>query len=193
VIDPGNQSYHELEKTGFNLWARCQDCQRWTLLTKNNLGHSTLTVNDALHRVDGMASLVEFKDGDIPEAAFEMSPVFEGQLKSARRRFIKDSPRSLVIEDEIEISESTSTVTWQLMTQAEVEFTKTGAVLRQEGKQLKLEILSHLDYTLSIISLDPAPLKLDRQIRNLKRIELRIPAWTFERGNGMIKVRLSGK
>jgi hypothetical protein len=26
VIDPGNQEYYELEKTGFDLWAYCQSC-----------------------------------------------------------------------------------------------------------------------------------------------------------------------
>ncbi|MGD1893288.1 MAG: heparinase II/III family protein [Cyclobacteriaceae bacterium] len=52
VVDPGNQGYHNLEKTGFNLWGRCQECERWTLLTKNNYGHSTITVNNALHHVD---------------------------------------------------------------------------------------------------------------------------------------------
>ncbi|MEO5603961.1 MAG: hypothetical protein ABIR06_23800, partial [Cyclobacteriaceae bacterium] len=30
VIDPGNQSYNEIEITGFNLWANCQTCERWT-------------------------------------------------------------------------------------------------------------------------------------------------------------------
>ncbi|MCP4452389.1 MAG: hypothetical protein GY809_13080, partial [Planctomycetes bacterium] len=57
VVDPGNQSYNALEKTGFNLWGSNQDAERWTLLTKNNYGHSTLTVNDALHRTDGLVTI----------------------------------------------------------------------------------------------------------------------------------------
>ncbi len=51
-VDPGVQPYHELEETGFDLWGTSQDCDRWKLLTKNNFGHSTLTVNDQLHLVD---------------------------------------------------------------------------------------------------------------------------------------------
>lgn len=27
VVDSGNQNYHALEKTGFNLWGRCQECE----------------------------------------------------------------------------------------------------------------------------------------------------------------------
>src|SRR3546814_19145203 len=73
VVDPGNQSYNELEKTGFNLWGSCQDCERWTLLTKNNFGHSTISVNGELHRVDGMATIGGFKNGSKPEATVNRS------------------------------------------------------------------------------------------------------------------------
>jgi hypothetical protein len=36
-------------------------------------------------------------------------------------------------------------------------------------------------------------LELDRQIEGLKRIEIRIPAWTIENGKTTLKVRLSGE
>ena len=193
VIDPGNQSYNELEKTGFNLWGKCQECERWTLLTKNNYGHSTLTVNDALHVVDGLATITDFKEGQQPEATIDMTKVFKGQLESATRRFVKENDHSLLIEDKLTLNDSTQNITWQLMTTADVEIVKGGAILTQDGKQLKLENLSHPDLRVSIISLDPAPLQLDRQIENLKRIEIRIPAYIFEGNEGMIRVRLSGE
>lgn len=192
VIDPGNQSYNELEITGFDLWGRCQDCQRWTLLTKNNFGHSTLTINDALHKTEGLVTLTGFKEGNQPEATFDMSATLAGQVARASRRFVKDSPTSVLIEDQIESSAETKMITWQLMTTSDVEIVKGGAVLKQDGKILKLDNLSHPELTISVISLYPAPLKLDRQIEGLKRIEIRIPAWTFENGKGTIKVRLSG-
>lgn len=192
-VDPGNQSYHELEKTGFDLWGKCQDCQRWTLLTKNNFGHSTLSVNNKLHVVDGMAKLISFSEGERPQAAFDLGPAFGDLLKSAKRTFTKDSPLSLTIEDELALSEKTEVIVWQMMTTAEVEVTPGGAVLRQDGKELRLESLSHPDLTLSVVSLYPAPLELDRQIVGLKRLEIRIPAWTCKNGTAQIKVRLSGE
>ncbi|MCD6597617.1 MAG: heparinase II/III family protein [Bacteroidales bacterium] len=193
VIDPGNQSYHALEKTGFNLWGNCQNCERWTLLTKNNYGHSTITVNDKLHIVNGKATIIEFKDGDYPEVTIDMSPTFEGQLKSIRRRFLKESQTSLIIEDQIELSEETKMICWQLITISDVEIVDGGAILTQDGKTLKLENLSHPELMISVVSLYPAPLELDRQIKGLKRIEIRIPAWTVDGDNCNIKVRLSGK
>ncbi|MEQ9290133.1 MAG: heparinase II/III family protein [Cyclobacteriaceae bacterium] len=193
VVDPGNQGYHDLEKTGFNLWGRCQECERWTLLTKNNYGHSTLTVNGQLHKVDGKANIVDFKDGAMPEATIDLTPTFEGQLKSAKRKFTKDSNTSLVIEDEIEIAEETAMVTWQLMTTADVEIVKDGAVLSQDGKKLRLKNLSHSELSISVVSLYPAPLELDRQIEGLKRLEIRIPAWILKEGKTNLKVRLSAE
>lgn len=193
VVDPGNQSYNDLEKTGFNLWGSCQDCERWTLLTKNNFGHSTVTVNNALFVNNGFAPLVNFNKGGKPGATFDLTAVYGENMKSIIRKFQKESPTSLIIEDQIETSDKTKLIIWQLMTTADVEIVKGGAILKQDGKTLKLENLSHPELALSVISLYPAPLNLDRQIEGLKRIEIRIPAWTLENEKGIIKVRLSGE
>lgn len=192
VIDPGNQGYNELEITGFDLWSNCQTCQRWTLLTKNNYGHSTLTINDSLHVNTAFAPLVDFKEGKQPQASFDLTSIFGGMLTAAQRTFQKPDDRSLIIEDQLKINEKTKTITWQLMTQADVELVPGGAILRQDGKQVKLENLSQPKMTVSIISLDPAPLELDRQISGLKRLEYRIPAWALNNGENVIRVRLSG-
>ena len=192
VIDPGNQSYHELEKTGFDLWDRCQDCERWTLLTKNNYGHSTLTVNGSLHVVDGFAAIADFKDGDQPEATIDMSAVFGEKLPTATRRFLKEDDRSILIEDRFTPSDATEQVTWQLMTTADVAVTEGGAILTQDGKQLTVENLSHPELRISVISLDPPPLQLDRRIKGLKRLEIRIPAYVLSEEESTLRVRLSG-
>lgn len=192
-IDPGNQNYNDLEQTGFDLWNRTQSSERWALLTKNNFGHSTLTINDALHRTEGQSTLLDFRDGEYPEAIFDLSKTLEGQVKSAIRKFVKDSPSSITIEDEIELSENTELITWQMMTVADVEITEGGAILKQDGKTLHLQNLSHPELLVSVVSLDPAPLELDRQIEGLKRIEIRIPAWIVTGNKTKIKVRLAGE
>ena len=193
-IDLGkDRFYGVIERTGFKLWGRCQDCERWTLLNKNNFGHSTLSVNNQLHVVDGKATIFDFKEGAKPEATIDLSPTFEGQLKSAKRRFVKSSPRSLLIEDDIVLSEDTELITWQLITQADVEIVDGGAILTQDGKSLNIENLSHPEYSISVISLNPPPFYLDTKKDNLKRLEIRIPAWKVESMATKIRVRLSGE
>tara|TARA_Y100001972_G_scaffold128250_1_gene188196 strand:- start:2083 stop:4032 length:1950 start_codon:yes stop_codon:yes gene_type:complete len=192
-VDPGNTGrYGRIERTGFGLWDRDQDGDRWKLLNKGNFGHSTISVNNQLHRVDGKAAIIDFKAGENPEATIDLSPTFDGQLKSATRRFVKDGPASLLIEDDIELSEETELITWQLITQADVQIVDGGAILSQEGKQVKLENLSHPDLTVSVISLYPPPMYIDTMKEGLKRLEIRIPAWTIESEKTKIRVRLVG-
>ncbi|MBW6537104.1 MAG: heparinase II/III-family protein [Mariniphaga sp.] len=192
-IDPGNQSYNELEITGFDLWGRCQNCERWTLLTKNNYGHSTITINDSLHRTEGLVTLTDFKAGNNPEATFDMSATLGDLVAGASRKFVKDSPTSILIEDDIKINDKTKVIKWHMLTIADVEIVDGGAILKQDGQTLKLENISHPELMVSVVSLYPAPLELDRQIEGLKRLEIRIPAWTVEGGKTNIKVRLSGE
>lgn len=191
-VDMGMQNYHLVEETGFNLWGRCQECERWTLLSVNNFGHTTLTVNDELFLINGNADIISFNDGPQPEAAFDMTPVYGNNLNSALRRFVKEDSRSILIEDIIEMNENTESLTWQMMTTASVEILERGAMLRQDGKQLRLELLSHPGLTVSVISLDPPPFYLDKHIPGLKRIDIRIPAWISATGKETIRVRLNG-
>jgi len=193
VVDPGNQSYYPLNHIGFKLSDHSQDGERWTLLTKKNQGHSTITVNDARFLVNGQATITDFKDSGTPEVTIDMTPLYGNNLNSLKRRVVMESNQSVLIEDRIEINNSTKIITWGLMTQAEVQPTKTGAILKQDGKNLKFEILSHPGLSVSVISLDPPPLAIDKAIENLKRIEIRIPAWAVENGKMNLKVRLSGE
>lgn len=192
VVDPGNQNYNELEQKGFDLWNKSQDSDRWTLITKSNLGHSTLTVNNQLHVVNGKASILDFKSGDRPEVTFDMSPTFEGQLKAIQRTFRKEGNNMLLIEDKIEVSESTQNITWQLMTTATVEVTSNGAILSQSGKKLLIENMTQASSQIKIVSLDPPPLELDRRIKGLKRIEINIPTNLAVEGKINFKIKLKG-
>ena len=91
------------------------------------------------------------------------------------------------------MSEDTELITWQLITQADVEIVDGGAILTQDGKSLNIENLSHPEYSISVISLNPPPFYLDTKKDNLKRLEIRIPAWKVESMATKIRVRLSGE
>ena len=191
AVEMGNQSYHEIEEAGFKLWGKDQDSERWTLLSKNNLGHSTLTVNGTHHDVDGAATLLHCTEGSAPEAAFDLTPTFGGLLVKATRTLTKDSDTSVVITDSLVESDKNETITWQMLTVADVEVMAGSALLRQDGKTLKLENLTHPEIEVSVVSLDPPPHPLDKQMDGLKRLEITIPG-TSRSGNKVeLKVRLS--
>jgi len=192
VSDMGNQNYNDLEKEGFDLWNSKQGGERWTLLTKNNFGHSTLSVNNELFYVDGDAKLLHFEDGKKPKAEFDLTPLYFGNVKSVKRTFLKDKANSVLITDNIIVAEKTEFVTWQLLTETDVEITKTGAVLKSDDKQVTIVNLSHPNIKFTVVSLDPPPLELDKKMKGLKRLEIKIPISEFSKGETEIRVRVSG-
>lgn len=189
-IDLGIQNYYNIEKTGFNLWQKDQLSDRWKLLSKNNFGHSTFTVNDALFINNANVPIINFSDGQIPKVSYDLTALYGNNTHSAIRNFIKDGPTSLLIEDYFEPSEKTKNVTWQMITDADVSITNYGALLSKDGKFLKLENLTHAFIPISIISLDPPPLELDSKIKGLKRIEIKIPVEVIQ-DKMVLKTRLS--
>jgi hypothetical protein len=191
IIDPGNQDYNALEQAGFDLWGMCQNCERWSLITKGNHGHGTLTVDDQRFKVDATARITNFSAGEKPEATVDMTPIFGGHLESAARRFIKDTGHSIIIEDQLTLTDSTKSITWAIMTTADVTAVAGGALLTLDGKKLDLKIDSPSGVSVSVIMMDPPPMKFDRKIMGLKRVEIRIPAYLFYTKKGIIRVRLS--
>ncbi|MFT3946490.1 MAG: heparinase II/III family protein [Agriterribacter sp.] len=191
VLDPGVQDYNTLEQTGFNLWGMCQDCERWTLLTKGNFGHSTISINNARFNVAGQATLADFKSSSKPEATFNMTEIFPGLVEKAERKFVKDSDHSITIVDELVMTDSAKTINWAIMTTAEVIPAKNGAVLKQDGRSLNLSVASPAGIQVSTIMMDPPPMALDRRIAHLKKVVLNIPAYIFNNKKATITVRLS--
>lgn len=195
-VDLGMQDYTSLEAAmGVEaLWQNGQNSPRWTLLSKNNFGHSTLTVNDQLHAVDGSASLIDFKESNVnPEGTFDLTKVFKGQLKSAKRKFVKVSDQTLRVEDVLELSDETKTVTWAMMTQADAQVIDGGVLLTQNGKTLKVLMKQPLDAEIKIVSKDPPPLAYDMKVPGLKRLEFKITAETLQANGSKIIVELSGE
>jgi hypothetical protein len=191
-VELGIQDYHLIERTGFNLFNMSQNAERWKLLSTNNFGHSTLSVNDQLFVIDAYVPVIDFRDGDKPEFTINMTDLYGENIKSAKRRFFKEDERSINIEDVVEYNDNTINLTWQMITTADVEIADRGAVLWQDGKMLRLELLSHPGLSVSVVPLDPPPFYLDKRISGLKRIEIRIPGWISETGTETIRVRLNG-
>ena len=162
-------------------------------MTKRNTAHSTITVNNARFIVNAYAPITDFKKGERPEVTIDMTEIFGGNLTSLQRKFVKESNKSFIIEDQFEINDSTRTITWAIMTVAHVTPVNNGAVLKQDGKELKLSILAPGELEVSVISLDPPPLEIDKTIENLKRIEIRMPAHIFQEKEGLVRVLISSE
>jgi hypothetical protein len=175
-VDPGNQGYNELEQIlGEGLWDVSQDSPRWSLLTKDNSGHSTITVNGKRHLVEGRAGLVRI---DLrtprPEFTFDLTPLFGKDLEKASRTFSRIPGNRLVISDELVPAAGTERITWQMITLAGVTVTGDKLMLRQDGKVLYIHLPSEPPCEVHVTGLSPPPLAYDKDIPGLKRIGLTI-------------------
>ncbi|MFO7935056.1 MAG: sulfatase-like hydrolase/transferase [Bacteroidales bacterium] len=191
-VDPGNQNYHELEQIlGNELWDQSRDSRRWSLLTKNNFGHSTLTVNGEMHVADARATMVRTEeDGEVPRVTFDLSPVYGNSLEQAHRTFSKLSGHTLQVSDRLVFNENTRTITWQLITRAEAEVEDGRIILRQEGERLQVSVRPS-PAEVDVVSLSPPPLPCDKEIPGLKRLELKFERISFPGPSGEIEVELS--
>jgi Glucuronyl esterase, fungi/Heparinase II/III-like protein len=193
--DPGNQNYNPLEQImGGELWSSAQDSRRWSLLTKNSGGHSTLHINGELHLTDARAPLIR-RDlrGTIPQVTFDLSALYGENILQARRTFLRTGPTRLRISDELLFSPKTESITWQLITCADLEFSDDLVLLQQEGETLYLKIPSDVPFELKEVSLSPPPLEYDKNITNLKRLEILWKREDFHSNGATISIELDSK
>ena len=142
--DLGAQNYESLESKGVALWNGSQDGQRWTVFRLNNFSHNTLVVDGQLQCVKGKAEIVAFrKDGPFPHTTVNMTPVYEGQLKSAVRGIGLREDRSVLVQDDLQAPEKQTTIRWGMLTRAEVKLAGDGtATLERDGKTLDFRVLA---------------------------------------------------
>ncbi|MCK4748612.1 MAG: heparinase II/III family protein, partial [Bacteroidales bacterium] len=193
AVDPGNQGYNKLEQIiGGELWNNAQESGRWALLTKNNFGHSTLTVNGEKYIADARANLVKVdRRSNTPEVSFDMTKVFGNSIEKATRSFARISGDRLRIRDDLVFSARTRTLTWQLITRADVQIDDGVIVLREEEKKLEVHVPGDTPYRANVVSLSPPPLTYDKDIPGLKRIEIHFSREAFPGDRGQIMVYLT--
>jgi hypothetical protein len=163
AVDLGMQGYESLEAKGFRLSDRGQDGQRWKVYRLNNYSHNTLTIDGALHRVDGHAK-VECFSGDTGNrlAVLDMSPVFAGQAGAVRRGFRIRPEHGFVVQDEIDGLAAGQVVRWQMATEATVTVAGDTATLTQAGRTVTLRVLAPAGASFTVGPAAPAPNDYDQ-------------------------------
>ena len=141
--DFGMQDYHSLESKGVDLWNSRQNSQRWQVFRYNNYAHNTLTVNNQLHAVNGVADMTSWSSTPaFMNAVTDMTKVFEGQLSRSVRGIAIINEQYVAVRDEMTTTDKETTVRWTMMTTADAKITGKNAItLRKDGKVLKLQVV----------------------------------------------------
>jgi hypothetical protein len=137
AMDFGMQNYESLESKGVDLWNMKQNSQRWEVFRYNNYAHNTLTINNALQKVEGKGLISSFsKTPAFMNAVVEMPDVYKDQLSIAKRGVALVNNSYVVIRDEIEVA-ADATIRWTMATSASativddhtIAFTKNGRIM----------------------------------------------------------------
>jgi hypothetical protein len=144
AIDLGAEGYFGLESKHVGLWNNKPGGQRWSIFRLNNLSHNTLVIDDLPQVVTGSSKITEFSDR--PERAFsivDMTPAYEGQVKSARRGFRLLPSGEVVVQDELTGLRPGSKVRWGMVTAGiPNELGSNSVVLQQGGQKLSLRLVA---------------------------------------------------
>lgn len=140
-VDLGGEEYNRLETRGVNLWNSNQDGQRWDVFRYNNLAHSTLTFNEKYQSVAGRA-LIEQSSGQLDSmwVRSDLTPVYNGQVKSVKRSVALVNKQYVVVEDQIETLRFTK-MTWTMVTPAKATILSDQVMqLEKDGKKLFIRV-----------------------------------------------------
>lgn len=117
--DLGLQSYGTLEPY-INLWDMNDGSERWGSFRYNNFNHSTITVNDTYHKVNGEAVITGLVNSNGQKGAtVDITAPLKTEVASAVRTIYMEG-EDLVVKDEITaLSSKAAKVRWTMVTEAE--------------------------------------------------------------------------
>lgn len=157
--DLGKDNY---DLTGGNYW---EDETRLKLYTKRAEGHNVLEINpspNSFGQEKGAYAAVIEKSlgGDAPYGIYDLSECYGNRVLSYKRGItLADGRRSAVVQDELSLTEE-STLYWYAHTDAEIEISadKKSAILKKDGKELRVLFYTTNLSDFTIYSADAEPL-----------------------------------
>lgn len=129
--------------------------KRWDYYRLNNYSHNTLTINNEKQAINGFADITSFfSDTDYAFTKIDMSASYPIASKTTRSFEMKDRER-VIISDQISQLTEYTPVRWQMVTDADIQLNESEAILKKNGKYMKVQINQPDDVVFSILSTDP--------------------------------------
>ncbi len=164
--------------------------KRWTYFRNNNFSHNVIHIDRSLQNANGHAVLCEERpDAKQPYAKIDLSQVYSEKAKRAFRKFTLIDDCTMEVEDDVTLLDAKSTVTWQVVTKAQVQVSGRNIHLTRNGKHFYMQISAPAGVD---IKTTPAKTSFsgEKPIEGYTIIEATCP---FKGTDGKIKVRMSSK
>ena len=157
AMDFGRQDYHSLESLGLDIWNKTQNSDRWKVFRYTNLAHNTLTFNNSMQDVKGYVCLNGSSSlAKQPSVSADLTPVYPGQVKSAKRQVEIVDGKYVLVSDEIHTGKKSTTMRWTMLTPSDAKLKgKNKMVLSRNGKRLVMEVNAPVKVRLKTWSTSP--------------------------------------
>lgn len=117
--------------------------QRWKYFRNNNFSHNVINIDCSLQYANGHAFVCEeHPEAKQPFAKLNLCKVYKEKARSAYRKFTLLDHRTMEVEDEVELFDPNSKVTWVAGTKADVKVNGNKAHLTRNGKHFYMEIVA---------------------------------------------------
>jgi hypothetical protein len=153
VTELGREVYENLERNKTNdLW---KEDERYNFYRLGPFGHSTVNINNSLQPFDDIPSPITkfFSSPNRSHAVVDTSGVWRKYAKSVIRGVALINKESVLIRDEIK--GCYADVTWQMISEADVEIDGSRAILRKNNITFVAEIIEPADAVFQKMSLKP--------------------------------------
>ena len=147
---------------------------RWQYFRLNNRSHNTLFPGDELQSPDADGSIVAW--ASTPARAFavaDLTSAYPTRADRFRRGVALLDRARVLVQDEVETMKSATPLTWQMLTGAKIELDGRRATLTQNGRILRVEILTPDSARFSARPATP-PTKAENQNEGITILSTRI-------------------
>jgi hypothetical protein len=115
---------------------------RWQYFRLNNLSHNTVIPSGTLQSPDADGAMVAY--GSTPTRAFvvaDLRSAYPTNVDSFRRGLALLDRSRVLVQDDIASLKDVTSLTWQMLTDAEIALEGNQATLTRNGRSLRVEIL----------------------------------------------------
>lgn len=164
--------------------------QRWKYFRNNNFSHNVINIDHSLQYAAGHAFVCEeHPEARQPFARLNLCEVYKEKAKSAYRKFTLLDDRTMEVEDEVELLDARSKVSWVAATKADVEVKGNKAHLMRDGKHFYMQIIAPAG---AVFKTYPAKntYKGEKPIEGITMLEAEC---LFKGTEGKVTVRMSSK
>lgn len=164
--------------------------QRWKYFRNNNFSHNVINIDHGLQYANGHAFVCEEHPGDEqPFAKLNLCEVYKERAKSVYRKFTLLNNHTMEVEDEVELLDTGSRVSWVAATKADVKVNGAKAHFMRNGKHFYMRIVAPAG---AVFKTYPAKntYKGEKPIEGITMLEAEC---SFKEVSGKVIVRMSSK